>query len=250
MDSIGWVGVRTERFEPMASFVEEVLGLPAIDRRPDFSVHGLPDGEILEVLGPSDREHEHFVTGPVPGFRVRDLRSSAAAIEEAGGELVLEATELEDGAGWQHFRAPDGYLYEVVVGPFAPRPAVARGVGVRGLKWVGTATDDFEGMTRFLERVLGRGADVEEPGMRIYHLAGGSVVEVFGPGHRDHAFYRAESRGPVVGFLVDRLEEATDRLVEAGAERVGGVDGTAEWGWAHVRLPDDNLYEILAPRSP
>src|SRR4051794_40956472 len=119
MDAIVWVGVRTERFDPMVSFVEEALGLPAIDRGPDSSVHGLPGGEVLEVLGPSDREHEHFTTGPVPGFRVPDLRASAAAIEGAGGELVGAGTELEDGYGWQHFRAPDGYLYEVVAGPVA-----------------------------------------------------------------------------------------------------------------------------------
>jgi catechol 2,3-dioxygenase-like lactoylglutathione lyase family enzyme len=250
MDAIAWVGVRTDRFQPMATYVDEALGLGAIERGPDRSVHAMPEGQLIEVIGPSDREHEHFVTGPVPGFRVGDLRSAAAGIEEAGGELVGSSSLVDDRTGWQHFRAPDGFLYEVVMGDFEPRPPSGRGVGVQGLPWVGTATDRFEDMTRFVERVLGREPEMEEPGVKIYRTVGGSVIEVFGPGHRYHDTYRAESRGPVVAFQVDRLIESWDRLVDAGAERIGEVDGAGDWEWAHVRLPDGNLWEILARRSP
>src|SRR5262249_18342517 len=162
MDAIAWVGVRTERFEPMVAFVEGALGIAAIDRGGGRSAHAMPDGQILEVIGPEDGGHDHFVTGPVPGVRVPDLRSASARVEDAGGELVGDRTVLENGAGWQHFRAPDGFLYEVVVGDFPPRTSSGRGVGVSGLPWVGTATDRFEDMTRFVERMLGRAPEVEE----------------------------------------------------------------------------------------
>jgi hypothetical protein len=137
-----------------------------------------------------------------------------------------------------------------VTGSFPAHQASGRGVGAHGFPWIGTATDRFDEMNAFLERVLGHGSFMDEPGMKGFRLGNGAVIEVFGPGHHDHAFYGSESRGPVVAFLVDRLEQDWDRLVEAGAERVGEVAGAAEWGWAHVRLPDGNLYEILAPRSP
>ena len=42
LESTSWVGVRTDRFEPMASFVEEALGIHTIARRPDFNSYGMP----------------------------------------------------------------------------------------------------------------------------------------------------------------------------------------------------------------
>jgi predicted enzyme related to lactoylglutathione lyase len=251
VEAISWVGIRTERFEPMVSFLSDVMGLPTTHTDPDTSVHALPDGQLIEVLGPGDLGHQHFTTGPVPGFRVKDVRATAAVIEAGGGELVGQGTDIGNGVGWQHFRAPDGNLYEVVSGPFTPGPQQSDdSLRVRGLPWLGTAADDFDAMTSFLTAVLGHGSEFGEPGMQAFRLGGGSVFEVFGPGHHDHDFYGTEAHGPVVAFLVDDLERDWDRLVDAGAERVGEIAGGPDWGWAHVRLPDGNLYEILAPRPP
>jgi predicted enzyme related to lactoylglutathione lyase len=248
LESTSWVGVRTDRFDQMVSFVEESLGIPVVMREPGFTAHGMPDGEMFEVMGPTDEAHEYFTTGPVPGFRVRDLDRAVAMILEAGGELLGEACRLDGGDAWQHFRAPDGFVYEVVTGAFPPQEPSDRGVRAHGFPWIGTATDGFDDMCAFVERLTGQGPMMEEPGMKGYRLGNGAVIEVFGPGHHDHEFYGSQSRGPVVAFQVGELERDWDRLVEAGAERVGAVGGVGEWGWAHIRLPDGNLYEILAPR--
>lgn len=249
MEAVSWVGVRTDRPEPMVELLSDVMGIPVTGRRPDVVVHTLPGGEHVEIFGPGDVEHQHFTTGPVPGFRVPDVGSASDRIASLGGELIGAATQLEDGSGWQHFRAPDGYLYEVVSGSFPPGPSSDGGVGVRRLRWLGTATDEFEAMTSFLSKLLGSAPSFEEPGMKAFELAGGTVFEVFGPGHHDHAFYGAEARGPIVGFLVDDLADAWERLASGGAEKLGSIEGTPEVEWAHVRLPDGNLYEITSPRA-
>jgi predicted enzyme related to lactoylglutathione lyase len=247
MESIRWVGIRTDSCEPMAAFLSDVMGIGVTKREPDHTVHGLPDGELIEVFGPTDPYHQRFPAAPVPGFRVKDVKATAEAIAAAGGELLGKTVVLDGGIGWQHFRAPDGNQYEVVSGPFPPGPPARGGVPVKGLSWVGAGAEDFEAMSSFLEKVMGVTPAFEMPGMRAYRFTVGSVFEVFGPGHRDYDLYSAQARGPVLGFHTDHLQEAWDRLVEAGAERIGEIASSGGWGWAHMRLPDGNLYEILAP---
>jgi catechol 2,3-dioxygenase-like lactoylglutathione lyase family enzyme len=107
--SLGWVGTRTDQPGPLAQFYADVLGLRLVIHEPDFWVFELPDGRHVEVFGPGCAGREHFTTGPVVGFAVEDL---GAAVEE----LRRHGIELLEGAGptWQHFRAPDGNVYELV----------------------------------------------------------------------------------------------------------------------------------------
>jgi len=54
-------------------------------------------------------ELAHFATGPVVGFAVRDLAAAVEELRRAGVELLGEP-----GPMWQHFRGPDGNVYELV----------------------------------------------------------------------------------------------------------------------------------------
>jgi hypothetical protein len=85
---IGWAGTRTSEYTAMGTF---------------------------EVFGPADQDHEHFSTGPVVGFVVEDLTGAVRELEAAGVELLGGQMD-ERGAGWRHFRAPDGNVYELTSG--------------------------------------------------------------------------------------------------------------------------------------
>ena len=74
-----------------------------------FWVFELPDGRHAEIFGSSYRGKEHFATGPVVGFAVRDLPAAVDELRGAGVELLGEP-----GPTWQHFRGPDGNVYELV----------------------------------------------------------------------------------------------------------------------------------------
>jgi predicted enzyme related to lactoylglutathione lyase len=116
-----WVGTRTDAFDETLGFFRDVLGVPMEVIRPDFGWSRMPDSTQLEVFGPSDPEHGHFTTGPVPEFLVEDL---AAALEElrAAGVEVLGEPHLEGTDGWLHFRAPDGNVYGLTAAPTYRRP--------------------------------------------------------------------------------------------------------------------------------
>lgn len=112
---IVWAGVRTERFEETVAFFRDVLGVPLEPFGHDFAWSRMANTSQLEIFGPSDGEHRHFTTGPVPEFLVDDL---AAALDElrAAGVEILGTPHLEGTKGWLHFRAPDGNVYGLTAG--------------------------------------------------------------------------------------------------------------------------------------
>ena len=116
--SLGWLGTRTPDAAALADFYSRVLGLRLTHEEPGFWVFTLPDGHNVEVFDPAYRGKDHFDTGPVAGFAVRDLPAAVAHLRAAGVELLGEP-----GPTWQHFRAPDGNVYELVAA--APDPAGA-----------------------------------------------------------------------------------------------------------------------------
>ena len=109
-----WVGTRTTSFAATTAFFRDVLGLGVHSSEPDFEVLEVPDGSTVEVFGPSTSWNQHL-THPVAGFLVEDLTSAERELRAAGAEIVLPRQGGED-RGWLHFRAPDGFVYELVEG--------------------------------------------------------------------------------------------------------------------------------------
>jgi catechol 2,3-dioxygenase-like lactoylglutathione lyase family enzyme len=112
---IGWAGTRTAEYPAMVAFLQGVLGLTISHERSDLTAFDLPEGDTFEVFGPGDPDHPYFSTGPVVGFVVDDLAAAVRELEAAGVELLGGQVD-EQGAGWRHFRAPDGNVYELTSG--------------------------------------------------------------------------------------------------------------------------------------
>ena len=111
-----WVGTRTEAFAETFAFFRDVLGVPLTEVETDFAWSKMPDSSQFEIFGPSDNEHRHFATGPVPEFLVDDLAVALEELRSAGVEILGEP-HLEGTQGWLHFRAPDGNVYGLTASP-------------------------------------------------------------------------------------------------------------------------------------
>ena len=119
---------------------------------------------------------------------------------------------------------------------------------VKGLAWLGIGTTGFEDTARFFEDTLGLRAEHEERDFVIFRLTNGDQVEVFGPSDREHEHFET---APVVGFLVDGVEETRARLEAKGISFIGLVHRSEKGdSWAHFAGPDGNVYELTGDRSP
>lgn len=108
---LSWLGTRTDAHDQTVNFFVDVLGLRIKHTETDFTVLAVPDGATVEVFGPTSAYNRHLIH-PVAGFLVGDLDQAAGELREAGIEIVLPIQRSDEG-GWLHFRAPDGFIYEL-----------------------------------------------------------------------------------------------------------------------------------------
>jgi catechol 2,3-dioxygenase-like lactoylglutathione lyase family enzyme len=113
VEGLGWLGIRTERFDGDRAVLREVMGLEETRRERDVVGFAFPDGAEMEVWRPEDEFHSFFGAGPVVGLRVDDVEEARAAMEAAGVEF-LGPVQRSERALWSHFRGPDGNVYEVI----------------------------------------------------------------------------------------------------------------------------------------
>jgi catechol 2,3-dioxygenase-like lactoylglutathione lyase family enzyme len=111
--SLVWLGVRTPRFAETVAFYRDVIGLPILHDTPDAVWFRLEDGTELHVYGPGDDDHAFFGPGPVVGLEVDDFNAVRARMLAAGIEFIGEPQHA-DGTTWNHFRGPDGNIYEIM----------------------------------------------------------------------------------------------------------------------------------------
>jgi hypothetical protein len=121
---IRWVGVETARVSLMRSFAIEVLGLRVVGEDTEQFVElAMGDGAKLALFGSAavGNSPRLFESNPVvAGFLVDDIEAARDELASTPNvELLGELRVLPGGYAWQHFRAPDGYVYELTADPAA-----------------------------------------------------------------------------------------------------------------------------------
>jgi len=108
---LGWLGVRTERFDEMVGLLRDVMGVSLELEEPGRAMFTLANGDPVDVFHTSVDRYEMFTTGPVVGFVVDDVELGAGELAQAGVEVF--EVQRGDGFMWAHFRGPDGNIYEL-----------------------------------------------------------------------------------------------------------------------------------------
>ncbi|HEY0002027.1 MAG TPA: VOC family protein, partial [Actinoplanes sp.] len=106
----------------MRDFFAEVAGIAVDHEQPDFAVFRFPNGDKLEIFGPyaSDPPEQFAAEKVVASLLVDDIDDAIATLRAAGTELIGAKQSGGDGYYWQHFRAPDGKVFELVCDPRHP----------------------------------------------------------------------------------------------------------------------------------
>ena len=114
-----WLGTRTSKFDAMLNLYQNVMGMSLTHQEPGFVVLDLPNGDRVELFG-DESPYNTFFTSPVAGFLVDDIASARAEMESQGIEFIGPIETADDGNAWSHFRAPDGFIYELTYTPNHP----------------------------------------------------------------------------------------------------------------------------------
>lgn len=104
----------------MRQFAVDVLGLRVNGQDgADFVELVTADGSRFELFGPAAGAPEQFSANKVVvGLLVDDIHAARRELEATPGVTLLGGVEtIPSGYSWQHFRAPDGRTYEVVMDP-------------------------------------------------------------------------------------------------------------------------------------
>jgi len=97
----------------MVAFFRDVMGMTPIREEPGVAGFLMIDGANLELYELDDEFHAFFTTGPVVAFRVDDVDAARATMEAAGVEFI-GPVQRKDKTSWNHFRAPDGTIFEIL----------------------------------------------------------------------------------------------------------------------------------------
>jgi glyoxylase I family protein len=113
IESVRFVGLRTDAFAEMTALYREVLGLAPEREAPGAAWFRAADGTSIHLYTAGDPDHGFFGAGPVVGFLVDDFVAARAAMV-ARGFVFIGDPQRDDGAVWNHYRAPDGNVYELI----------------------------------------------------------------------------------------------------------------------------------------
>ena len=108
-----WLGLRTNQFEEMVKFFRDVMGMEPIRDEAQIAGFQLANGTQVELYRPEEEFHAFFTTGPVVAFRVDDVDAARTTMEAAGIEFIGPIQHAGK-KSWNHFRAPDGTVFEIL----------------------------------------------------------------------------------------------------------------------------------------
>ena len=107
-----WLGLRTTQFGETVKFLRDVMGMEQIRDEAQIAGFQLTNNTEVEVYRMEEEFHSFFTTGPVVAFLVDDVDVARATMEAAGIEF-LGPIQRSGGASWNHFKAPDGTIFEI-----------------------------------------------------------------------------------------------------------------------------------------
>jgi catechol 2,3-dioxygenase-like lactoylglutathione lyase family enzyme len=112
--ALNWLGMRTKQFAPMSALFAEALGLELQSQDSFSSRFCLENKTEVHVYNHQDEFHQFFGDAPVIGFEVDSFTEARAQLQAFGVEFIYPQPQRQAGRAWQHFRAPDGNVYEIM----------------------------------------------------------------------------------------------------------------------------------------
>jgi hypothetical protein len=107
----------------------------------------------------------------------------------------------------------------------------------KGIVWLGVRTKKFDKVLDFYQNKMSLPVVYEASGFKALELPNGDRIAIFSEEYKseDGNDYKHFSTGPVVGFLVDNIEEAKVEMEAEGIEFIRPIGDGDDSKWAHFR---------------
>ena len=119
---------------------------------------------------------------------------------------------------------------------------------IKGIIWIGSASEDRKRTAGFFAERLGMELTVDVAGFSRLAADNGDLLEIFGPDSAEHDHL---DTGPVAGLWVDDIVGAHTELLDADVEGVTDIEhGPDGHRWFYFKAPDGNFYELCEHPRP
>jgi len=116
-------------------------------------------------------------------------------------------------------------------------------VHIKGIIWIGSATEDRAATASFFSEHLGMTVTTDVPGFTRLSADNGDLLEIFEPNSREHDH--------VAGLWVDDVVKAHAELAAAGVDGLTDMEhGPDGHRWFYFKAPDGNFYELCEHPRP
>jgi catechol 2,3-dioxygenase-like lactoylglutathione lyase family enzyme len=123
-------------------------------------------------------------------------------------------------------------------------------MNIKGFRWVGVSTAQFDQMSIFLVKTLGLRPGTSTTDFLEVLTSGGDRLELNGPG-AENPPWEFKPNALMIGFLVDDVRAARQELLGVpGVELLGSVQTENGFVWQDFRAPDGNVYELTSDPKP
>lgn len=122
---------------------------------------------------------------------------------------------------------------------------------IEKINWAGLLVENFDAGVEFFLSTLGLSLEklYEDKQVAQFRLPSGQLFEVFGPKNIERKEKYRFFNGVSLGFEVDNLEEAREKLVQDGVNFVTEVESSQKDSWAMFLGPEKRLFQIQQSSS-
>ncbi len=107
---IAWAGFKTKEFEKMVSFFRDIMEFDISFEDKDVVTFKLPNGDLFEVLGPTQATELDDMPGLKVDFLVDNVDESVAELKMKGVDIYGDVFHASD-QNWVNFIGPNGSYF-------------------------------------------------------------------------------------------------------------------------------------------
>lgn len=109
---IAWAGIKAKNYEKDVEFFRDIMGFQVLQAKDDVTVFRLPNGDVFEVIGPTQAVELNDMDGLKVDFLVDNVEETVKELESKGIQIQGKVYS-EPSQHWANFKGPNNCYYGI-----------------------------------------------------------------------------------------------------------------------------------------